>query len=111
MCRRQTGIGVLSHPPSTCPHILTLCLAAIGRLCEKCDGKWQVIRLTYLQRFSVRCGFIDISLSALSATRTSAPKHSFVSAMNATLGHMAVDVLFVVLQVYLEATRRECLVR
>ena len=30
--------------------------------------------------------------------------------MNATLGHMAVDVLFVVLQVYLEATRRECLV-
>jgi len=30
--------------------------------------------------------------SALSATRTSAQKHSFVYAMNATLGHMAVDV-------------------
>jgi len=39
--------------------------------------------------------------NALSATRTSAPKHSFVSAMNATLGHTADDVLFVVLQVFL----------
>ena len=40
MCRRQSGIGVLCFIQAT---LFWLDSTAIGRLCEKCDGKWFVV--------------------------------------------------------------------
>lgn len=42
MCRRLAGIGELFSPKLTKVLVLKLYLA-IGRLCEKCDGKWCVL--------------------------------------------------------------------
>ena len=43
MCRRQPGIGMLFIVfLAPCTRLLNSEIAAIGRLCEKCDGKWSV---------------------------------------------------------------------
>ena len=44
MCRRQPGIGMSLYFLSICMFIETEGIVAIGRLCEKCDGKWYVAR-------------------------------------------------------------------
>ena len=41
MCRRQTGIGTSETLHANFKPRLTT-IPAIGRLCEKCDGKWCV---------------------------------------------------------------------
>ena len=45
MCRRQTGIGTSDVPSLTA---LLMTDPAIGRLCEKCDGKWWAYSLTLI---------------------------------------------------------------
>ncbi|CAE6359645.1 unnamed protein product [Rhizoctonia solani] len=72
MCRRQTG-------------------TAIGRLCEKCDGKWWVINII-ITRAS---GIYKFSPAAQFVTPTSDLKLLCASVMNVTLAHMAAGVLFV----------------
>ena len=67
---------------------------AIGRLCEKCDGRWCVLFqwLSFVSRF---CSFQCDAL-APSVTHTSAQKRSCVSVMNAILEHMEGGVSSVV---------------
>ena len=73
MCRRQPGIGessilaALRNEPQTD----TEATAAIGRLCEKCDGKWYVFRPN-LSSYQ----YAEPLAKAPYATHTSAQKHS-----------------------------------
>ena len=51
MCRRQPGIGMSLYFMSMCMYIETGGeIVAIGRLCEKCDGKWYVAKQILLHK-------------------------------------------------------------
>ncbi|OJT09769.1 PHD finger-like domain-containing protein 5B [Trametes pubescens] len=70
MCRRQPGI-------------------AIGRLCEKCDGKWYV-----LGYFAQQGTPTDLRQIAPSVIPTYAPRPLFASVTNATLALTEDDASF-----------------
>ncbi|CAE6474529.1 unnamed protein product [Rhizoctonia solani] len=74
MCRRQTGI-------------------AIGRLCEKCDGKWQVINKNIIARNS-RQSTYDFSPAAQFATLTFDLRPLYASVTSVILARTAAGVLF-----------------
>ena len=48
MCRRQPGIGEPFNNNTVFVQLLNrdVLSLAIGRLCEKCDGKWYVYSIT-----------------------------------------------------------------
>jgi hypothetical protein len=67
MCRRQPGIGERIPPHSHKNNQLTEATfpasAAIGRLCEKCDGKWCVGRFSYAVLLSAKLTILQLQLS------------------------------------------------
>ena len=51
MCRRQPGIG--TYFPCTFITFIKDDFSAIGRLCEKCDGKWYASAIYIRARFGL----------------------------------------------------------
>jgi len=78
MCRRQPGIGK-SHFATRRNALTSGYFIAIGRLCEKCDGKWYVNLIFKASRSSY------IAFIVLFATRMSGQKPLFESVTNVTL--------------------------
>ena len=92
MCRRQPGIGKQIFQSRVFD--LTFFSPAIGRLCEKCDGKWYVY---YPLVFILLV--LTSTNSVQYATHTFDQRLSSESAMNATLARTEDAVSSVVHQV------------
>ena len=68
---------------------------AIGRLCEKCDGKWLVDSVCFGWDNAISKARYYLSCIVQYATPMCDRKPSFGSVMNVTLEHTAVAVLSV----------------